>query len=191
MSTLLIVLLFVALLVVGVPFLLLVISWIKSYNRVGIVYREVGDNPSHAQRSIRNFKMTSMKGLGQYIKFFFGGRAFPESKSFSSKNWYYIREGRKVRVGLPFYLQRDNYRPLELDEEAGVLVVKNVDSREFKLRKLIHKHGMSENNKLYLQVTLLFFLFLVVLVVVYALTTYYLTIDVSQKVVQGAVGVVS
>lgn len=180
MNWLIVIIVFLTVVLIVIPTTALLIIWIKSYNRAGLIYREVGDNPNQANRTLKKFKVKNTKGLGQYIHFMFG--FLPDTKSFSTKNWYYVNDGRKSYMGVPLYLQRETYRPLVLKKDPVRLEPDTVDSREFRLRSFIHKAGHYENHQLYLFAIGSFVVFMAILAVSYALTNYYLSTDIVTSV---------
>jgi len=183
----LLVLIIAAIFLVGLPGTFILITWIRSFNRHAIVYREVGKEPGLAEKRRLKYKPVQRPNIGKYIKFFLAGRSYPDSNYFGSQYWRHVKDGKKDFIGIPLYMQRDTYRPIvfALEPKPHLYVVPE-DSREFKLRSYIAKQGDYENNRLYMTAIAGLLIFLVVLGLFYVITYYGFTHESVRTLVQTA-----
>lgn len=156
---------------IGAPSAIFMVMWIRSYNVVIPMFREVGDKVENAVSRNYTAKVWRKTGLGETLHFFPGSK-LKDTKRYDSNMWVRVRRGKKWIDGIPLYAQGGNIRPIVLDnsnEDKPVLVVKNEDNRQFILDREMKNEVRKSEHRVVIASVFSFMAFMTIITIVVVL----------------------
>jgi len=146
-------------LVVFVPVIVIMVMWLKGYNKRAIMVKQTGETLKNADFKIVKCKVVKNERYGEIIQFF-PGSGYDICKRYESKYWFpMVRKG-KAFESIVLHAEQDNYRPCRIVD--GVIKVTEIDNGEFLLYKDMVRSNVSDDRKLYAIIVVSFVVFALV-----------------------------